>query len=522
MLTAILVAIFLILLVSYCIYINQAYDFFKKRNISGPKPIFFFGNFIEVIKTGRLTLCMKRWTERYGQIYGYFEGHTPILVCSDPDILQDIFIKQFSTFHTRRDLPLEDRHGKMRWKRQRAVINPTFSTAKLKQMIPLIQVTVDRLMRKLEEQYQIKKPFDIYEFYKRFTMDTIWSCGFGLDTDMQDNPNNLYLKNSQDIFSEKQSSKIFILLALMISELKVWWRLSHDFERNFRYWSRKYCTTIQKYVNEEPSTYIMKKTREILQQRIDSKMERNDLMQLMLEAMTDQNYVKDTAENYENDAILDKKLTLHEITANIYLFMVAGYETTSTALAYAAYVLATHPNEQHKLQEHIDQNFNSENDHALPDYDKIQQMEYLDWFFREVLRMYPIAPHVVSRQNCEEIKLKGIGTIPPGTSIAIDMFDLHYNPTLWGPEDPNVFYPERFATKRHPMAWMPFGQGPRNCVGMRFALLEMKMTLVRLLRTYSVLKCEDTDKEFVLEEFIVVHPKKLMITLQRRDEHPGI
>ena len=201
--------------------------------------------------------------------------------------------------------------------------------------------------------------------------------------------------------------------------------------------------------------------------------------------------------------------------------MIAGYETTSTALAYVSYVLATHPNEQHKLQEHIDTNFDPETEHSMPSYDTVSQMDYLDMFVRETLRMYPIVPIAINRQSAEDFNIKNFGTIPAGTSITVDIYRLHFDPELWGPVDPHVFHPGRFATKRHPMAWIPFGAGPRNCVGMRFALTELKMILVRLLKTYSILDCgEETRKPFEnLKEYIVIAPEQVIIRLQRRDEY---
>ena len=88
----------------------------------------------------------------------------------------------------------------LRWKRQRFVLNPTFSSLKLKQMSPLIHRSIEMLMTKMAEQCNKDEPFDIYAYFKRFTMDTIWSCGFGIDTDMQNNVNDPYLVNSQQIF----------------------------------------------------------------------------------------------------------------------------------------------------------------------------------------------------------------------------------------------------------------------------------------------------------------------------------
>jgi thromboxane-A synthase len=157
----------------------------------------------------------------------------------------------------------------------------------------------------------------------------------------------------------------------------------------------------------------------------------------------------------------------------------------------------------------------------MPSYDMMSQMDYLDMFIRETLRMYPILPVVINRQSTEEFHIKDIGTVPAGTCIAVDMYRLHYDPDLWGPVDPHIFYPERFETKRHPMAWIPFGAGPRNCVGMRFALMELRMVLVRLLKTYSIVNCGDeTNKSFnELKEYIVIAPREVIVRLERRDEH---
>lgn len=201
--------------------------------------------------------------------------------------------------------------------------------------------------------------------------------------------------------------------------------------------------------------------------------------------------------------------------------MIAGYETTSTALSYATYVLATHPEEQQKLQEHIDAHFDPDTEYTMPSYEIVSEMDYLDMFIRETLRMFPIAPSAITRQSTESFSIKDIGVLPSGTLITVDMYNLHYNPNLWDPLDPHEFHPERFATKRHPMAWIPFGAGPRNCVGMRFALLEMKMLLVRLLKTYTLVDCgEKTRKPFQkLGEVGVITPKEAIIQLQRRNEH---
>jgi cytochrome P450 len=100
-----------------------------------------------------------------------------------------------------------------------------------------------------------------------------------------------------------------------------------------------------------------------------------------------------------------------------------------------------------------------------------------------------------------------------GTLVHADVYSVHYDRELWGPEDPYVFYPERHETKRHPMAYLPFGAGPRHCIGMRFALIEMKILLVRLLREYSILPGEDLESKFNIRERTVIAPEEVWVKL---------
>jgi hypothetical protein len=105
-----------------------------------------------------------------------------------------------------------------------------------------------------------------------------------------------------------------------------------------------------------------------------------------------------------------------------------------------------------------------------------------------------------------------------GSVIRPDIYTIHYDPNLWGPEDPNVFLPERHSTQRHPMAWMPFGVGPRNCVGMRFALMEVKTCLIRLLRHYTIWPGDKIEDGFKLHEINVIQPDAIFVKLEKRSK----
>ncbi|CAF1510265.1 unnamed protein product [Didymodactylos carnosus] len=101
--------------------------------------------------------------------------------------------------------------------------------------------------------------------------------------------------------------------------------------------------------------------------------------------------------------------------------------------------------------------------------------------------------------------------------IQPDVFSIHYDNELWGPHDSQDFYPERHLDKqRHPLAYMAFGSGPRNCVGIRFALVEIKCVLIRLLKQYTIMKCDKLETNLSIGENIVVAPKEVWIKLEKR------
>ncbi len=99
--------------------------------------------------------------------------------------------------------------------------------------------------------------------------------------------------------------------------------------------------------------------------------------------------------------------------------------------------------------------------------------------------------------------------MPEDLIVAVDVLTLHNDKEIWGPVDPAVFYPKRFSPefKRNQLAFMGFGQGPRNCIGMKFALQELKLALVKLLTNYEIAAGPSTPKELEFTEGVVRVPK---------------
>ncbi|CAF1133098.1 unnamed protein product [Rotaria sordida] len=230
----------------------------------------------------------------------------------------------------------------------------------------------------------------------------------------------------------------------------------------------------------------------------------------MVDTMTNDKVI-----DYADDRLMLKLLRSDELMPNIFLCIVADYETASTALAYSTYILATRPVMQDKIIEEINHhNWNNNNNNAEEIYETAHNLSYSDLFIREVLPMYPITIKAMACE-CNTTKTVCRHKIEKGFIIQPDIFSIHYNPNLWGPEDPNLFIPERHEIKHHPIAWMPFGVGPRHCIGMKFALMELKMCLIQLLRQYRILSGDNIEQGFKRQEKIVIQLDAIFVKVEK-------
>ncbi|XP_010213750.1 PREDICTED: thromboxane-A synthase-like, partial [Tinamus guttatus] len=201
---------------------------------------------------------------------------------------------------------------------------------------------------------------------------------------------------------------------------------------------------------------------------------------------------------------IQKMITEDEIAGQAFLFLIAGYETTTSTLSFATYLLATNPECQEKVLREVD-DFSAK--HIIPDYENVQELPYLDMVVAETLRMYPPAFRF-TREAAKDCVVLG-QRIPARAVIEVAVGHLHYNPDFW--PEPEKFIPERFTEEakkeRHPFAYLPFGAGPRGCIGMRMGLLETKMTLLRILQKFRFKTCPDTEIPLQLKSKATLGPK---------------
>lgn len=186
-----------------------------------------------------------------------------------------------------------------------------------------------------------------------------------------------------------------------------------------------------------------------------------------------------------------------DIVAQCLIFFLAGFDTVSTAIYFMAYALSIYPNVQQKLQQEVEALVTKLNG-RLPTYEEIQNLSYLDMVLSETLRMFPPVPFLDRRCNQKTTIENSDGTkveLQPGDGIFFPVSSIHHDEKYF--PEPEKFIPERFSHENRdnikPFSYFPFGVGPRNCIGSRFALMETKALFFSILSNFTIEKCNKTE-----------------------------
>ncbi|XP_070617452.1 cytochrome P450 3A9-like [Erythrolamprus reginae] len=439
---------------------------------------------------------------KYGKIWRLYDGRQPIIAVLDPAIIKAVLVKEcYSTFTNRRAFPAPDilknavsMTRDEQWKRIRTVLSPTFTSGKLKEMFPIIKHYGEILIQNVQKKMENNEPIDVKDVFGAYSMDVVTSTSFGVDINSMNNPNDPFVKKIQKLTKFKSFDPRIILAFMFPSLMPILNAL-------------KLTAFSQEAVNFFTESFSkMKESR--LKEGQGSRM---DFLQMMIDSQHNNN--KDSVNNGKNSTSNGlshsyKGLTDKEILAQSFIFIFAGYEPTSNTLGYMAYNLAMHPDIQQKLQEEIDA--------VLPNkapltYDAIMQLDYLDMVLNESQRMYPLGGRI--ERVCKmDVEINGL-TIPKGTVIMIPPLVLHNIPEYW--PEPEEFRPERFSKENKenidPYTYLPFGAGPRNCIGMRFALVTIKVAIAVIMQRFSFKVCKETPIPLVMANQAFLVPEKPIV-----------
>ncbi|XP_068708816.1 cytochrome P450 3A9-like [Montipora foliosa] len=435
----------------------------RRINSPGPKPWPFVGNLLEARKFNGYHLMLKHYYEKYGKVFCICLGRQPAVVVADPEILKKILVKDFSKFQNRfSQVQPTGAIGKsvffardQAWRRIRATLSPSFTAKKMKGMVSLIEESIDRLMEKVAKVAGTGESVDLLDWFSRVTLEVILSSAFGVQADVLNDERSLLLEKIKEVFRSP-------------------WIV--DVLRRFPFGIR--LIMFVRKVSGRMSFFDQIAADIVQQRRKSGPTQRQDLMDLMLIAH----------EESVQEGV--SKLTDEEIVGQCVIFLLAGYETSSNTLGYIAYQLALNQEVQDKLRQMIKRAVDSNPDSTL--YEIAQDIEYLDCVINEALRLHPPVAQV-NRECAEDYEWNGI-RIPAGLEVIVPVYSIHRDAEVW--PDPEKFNPERFRSpakdSRSPYHFMPFGLGPRSCIGMRFALMEVKITLVRFLMKYKIMRSPET------------------------------
>lgn len=354
-----------------------------------------------------------------------------------------------------------------KWKEQRRAMDPSFQYKKIRTLVPLFARCVSNLIQKWERQKQ--QPLKVEEDLTRMTLDAmglgLFSYNFGAVEEVAEC--GTYLNHYHNIIGA-----VFRPLAFLfpvVAKLPTSYNIA--LEKSIQDFQAFLVHVIQTHKEGKPVGAIDV-----------------DLLDHII-AMDQEG-----------------KLTDEEISHNLFLFFLAGHDTTASSLTASLYFFAKYPHMQEQAYQEVK---NTLGDKDSIELDDLSKLSYLTMFIKETLRMRPPVGSGLARKVNKDGVVLGGYHIPKGTAVTASIWAAHYDSKQW--PDPHTFKPERFADEDKVGDILTFSAGPRICIGKKFAMAEMLTTLSMLLQKF---------------EFELVHPdyewrfKPISITLRPQDGMP--
>ncbi|XP_044472543.1 cytochrome P450 CYP72A219-like [Mangifera indica] len=410
--------------------------------------------------TPRLVPFLRKTVKDYGKNSFIWVGPIPRVTIMNPEKIKDIF-SRLDDFHKPQGNPLAKYlatglavyEGK-KWAKHRRIIQPAFHLDKLKLMLPEFYQVCNEMISKWEKLVSAEGSceLDVWPYLVNLTADVISKTAFGSN-----------FEDGRKIF-ELLTELCGITQEILQSVYIPGWRFLPT-KRNRRL----------KEIDDEIRALLMCiiKNREKEMKR--SEAVKNDLLGLLMES----NY-REIEEHGNNK---NGGMTMDEVIKECKLFYFAGQETTSVLLVWTLVLLSEHQDWQARGREEVFQVFGDKK----PSFDELNHLKVVTMILYEVLRLYPPAT-TIGRDVDEEIKIADL-SLPAGVEVSTPVILVHRDQELWG-DDAAEFKPERFAegvskATKSQASFVPFGWGPRICIGQNFALMEAKMALALILQNFA-------------------------------------
>ena len=407
---------------------------------------------------------------KVGDTYKMFMGgFRKGLVTRDPEIIQHVLQKNHRKYSKSR-LQTETiakyvGHGLLTsegdyWLRQRRLIQPGFHRAKLAALVNTMNQVIDQFILQMDQVVERDSVLQLDQFMMELTFQIVAKTLFSTAA------------NEEEL--RTLAEDITLLQEFIIKEVR------QPFMVPFYHLTGKIKK--HKKIAKEAQSIILN----VIQDRKNSGEKFDDLLDMLLSAR-----YEDSGEGMSDKQLLEESLIL----------FVAGHETTANAMSWAPYLLTRHPEVVEKMRNEIKQVLGDRE----PAFEDLPKLQYVHQVIQESMRLYPPA-WVTDRVALEDDEINGVA-IPKDTMVIIYIYGAHHSDKLW--DQPEQFRPERFAKEniksKPAFAYMPFGGGPRLCIGNNFAMMEMQLALTKMVRRF--------DFQLVPGQVINAYP---MVTLRPR------
>ncbi|BFG16866.1 hypothetical protein CerSpe_031400 [Prunus speciosa] len=451
---------------------NRFQKFMDLQGVKGPSYRLIHGNTKEIMSMKKEAMSRPRslshdifsavqphthkWSKIFGRNFLQWHGTQPQLVVAEPELSKEVmnnkdklFRKQKSQGYVKKLLgdSISMAEGE-KWVKLRKLATHAFHGESLKSMIPEMITSSETMLERWVNHEG--KEIEVYEEFRLFTSEVISRTAFGTS----------YL-DGKNIF-EMLGQLTFLIFknnfSLRLPIISLFYKTSDEIK------SEK----LEKGIRDTIAGIVRK--RESMAMTGEADGFGRDFLGVLLKAHHDTN---------EN-----QRISVDDIVDECKTFYFAGQETTNSLLAWTIFLLALNTDWQEEARKEVLKLFGKEN----PNPDGLNKLKTISMILNESLRLYPPVVSLV-RETDKEVRL-GKMVVPANVEVLVPNLSLHHDPKYWG-EDVNVFKPERFsegvakATNNNIVAFIPFGLGPRTCVGMNFAIVESKIALAMILQRYS-------------------------------------
>ncbi|XP_065080392.1 uncharacterized protein LOC135703195 [Ochlerotatus camptorhynchus] len=486
--------------------VSKHYSYFHSKPIPSLAPVFPFGSAAPLfLKKYSFPEYVQMTYNKFpdAKVFGMFDMFTPLFTIRDPELIKKVLVKDFEYFIDRRSLFGDDAINSesilitktlllltgQKWRDMRATLSPAFTGSKMRAMFELIVTYSDGMVRILKDQAggEGSVDYEMKECCSRIASDIIATCAYGLEVESLANRENDFYMTGKKMMNFGSVKIVLRVLAYsffpgLMSKLGV------------------------DLFDGEQIKYFTEIIKQTVKTRDSRGIVRPDMIHLLMQAKKGTlKHQQETAEVSAGFATVEESevgksttgMTMSdpEFIAQCLIFFVAGFESISTEMSFMCYELAVNPEAQQKLYEEIVET-NTELAGKPLTYDTLQKMKYMDMVTAETLRMWS-GPATDRKCVRDYVLDDGCGlkfTIDKGTCLSIPTYAIHRDPKYY--PDPDKFDPERFSEENrgnvNMTMYLPFGAGPRNCIGSRFALMEMKAVVYALLLNFCLERTEKT------------------------------